>query len=164
MTDTLSWVCDALWEDVIVTSHLEICSSRNIAGLIAYIVKDPQISADIKSLGLCTLQMIVRCNHPEDRQSAEELSSVIEVSANEVSQERANAALSSVFSDLNHFLSMYEDETESDTEISEESEKTIHEFECVLCRNGPSTDKDMFPCLLCFMDNNAAWSIHRIAC
>ena len=157
MTETVSWACDALWENIIITSSIKLSSEPSVANLIAYIVRDPQISEDIKSLGLCTFQMIVRPDHLEDQQVVDKLRSAVEVSGSTVSREQANAALSSVSNSVSQFLSMYEEEDESDSESSEEIDP-VQEFECVLCRCGPSTEKDMFPCMLCHMNSNAAWS------
>lgn len=157
MTETVSWACDALWENVIITSSIKLDSEPSVANLIAYIVRDPQVSEDVKSLGLCTFQMIARTDHPEDQQVVDQLRSVVEVSGSTISREQANAALSSVSNNVSQFLSMYEEEDESDPESAEEADP-IQEFECVLCRCGPSTEKDMFPCMLCHMNNNSAWS------
>ena len=155
-TKTESWACDAIWNDVRITSPTKVCSEPNIANLVAYIVKDLQIAEDIKALGLCTLQMVVRRDHPEDQEFVDHLRSTIEAKQHPVSNEQANAALSSISESGSQFLAMFE-EDESDSEVSD-NDCQNQAFECVLCRYGPSPEKDMFPCMLCHMNSNAAWS------
>ena len=53
-------------------------------------------------------------------------------------------------SDLDHPSTMMEIET------AFEEYSLVPEFNCALCHSGPSKEKNMFPCLLCHVDDNSA--------
>ena len=149
------WLRDALWQEVQVTECPSQCPERSVCGLLVHILKDPGVSKEMHSLVEATMQWMLRDDHPEDKEclSVQEEDTHV----NSAAQNQANQALSSLSSNLDKFLDMYGSENESETEVNEnEVVSLVEEFECALCRQGVSKDPDMFPCLLCHFDTNAA--------
>lgn len=149
------WLRDVLWEDVLVTECPSQCPERSVCGLLVHILKDPAVSEEIRSLVETTMQWMLRDDHPEDKEYLSVRKE--EKHVDSATQNQANQALSSLSSNLNKFLDMFDSENESAAEASEdEVVPLVEDFECALCRQGSSKDPNMFPCLLCHFDTNAA--------
>lgn len=129
--------------------------------MLLAIAKDPNASEDIQTMAKEVLMRVQRS--PADATVLQTLEKA-EKKEQTGEQSSINSLIKSINGDLDNFLAMYEDESDTEENANPVDEATkldqveslVPEFVCALCKCGPSKEENMYPCLICHMDDNTA--------
>ena len=128
--------------------------------MLMTIAKDGMASEDTRAHAADVLKRAQR-GRDSDASFVGKLDAKPEQKAQKTQQNIADV-MKSINGDLDNFLAMVEDDSEEEVQetaekpVPKQVESLVPDFVCALCKCGPSTEIDMYPCLIAHFDENSA--------